>query len=428
MMIAVNDVDLIIFDMDGTIVPSLEIVYEAIKRSFADFGWVLKYSAEDINQFIGTASGILYKHITPPEHSHRWEELRDRTRTEYTALFRESAVTFPGVKDTLDILRKRGFRLALYSNASTLYFDTVLTSLQIRDYFDHTECVHENNLTKPELVEKIRETLECSTSAVVGDRYHDIEAARETDSLSIGVLFGYGGEEPEQADMTIRQFDGLLDIFDRKLLVLNKILAEINKQKKEDSPFVLGITGIDGAGKTTFARSLEEFLVSKNCKTQMIHLDDFHNPKAIRYAGEDPAENYYNRSFNLDDLITGLIKPLRQKAEYSTKLSILNLQTDEYDTGKEYNFYPNTIVILEGVFLLREELSRYIDYTVFLDIPFEESARRAKARDPQTVIEKYETKYLPAQRKYLALFPPGNHADMIIDNINWEYPSIINIR
>ena len=427
-MINTDEIDLIIFDMDGTIVPSLEIVYEAIKRSFAALGWELKYSAEDINRFIGTASGILYQNITPPEHSHRWEELRDRTRVEYTSLYRESGSTFPNVKETLDTLRKRGFRLALYSNASTQYFDTVLTSLQIKDYFDYTECVHENNLTKPELVRKIKEIFNSTTTAVVGDRDNDIEAARETDSLSIGVLFGYGGKEPEEADHTINQFDDLLQIFDRKRPVFDEILAEINKRKEEDRPFVLGITGIDGAGKTTFAAAFEKYLLSRNYQTQMIHLDDFHNPEAIRYSGEDPAENYYNQSFNLDDLINRLLEPLRQKSEYSTKLSILNLQIDEYDIEKEYSFHPNTIIILEGVFLLREELSQYIDYKVFLEIPFEESTRRARVRDPQAIIEKYEIKYLPAQQKYLSLFPPDQHADMIINNINWEYPTIINIR
>ena len=89
----------------------------------------------------------------------------------------------------------------------------MLSSLQIREYFDYTECVHENHLDKPELVEKIKEILKCSTAAVVGDRDNDIEAARETDSLSIGVLFGYGGKEPDQADFTINSFDELLDIF-----------------------------------------------------------------------------------------------------------------------------------------------------------------------------------------------------------------------
>ncbi len=427
-MINPDDIDLIIFDMDGTIVPSLEIVYRAIKKTFDALGWEIKYSADDINRFIGDPNTELFPSITPPEHSQRWEELQDRVRSEYAVLFRESPATFPNVKETLDTLRRRGYRLALYSHASTLYFGIVTTSLQIIDYFDYAECSHNNNLSKPELVEKIREILGCSNAAVVGDRDNDIEAARETDSLSIGVLFGYGGEEPRQADITLERFDGLLDIFDRKLPVFEKILAEIRKRKDEDKPFVVGITGIDGAGKTSFADAFEKYLLSGNYQTQMIHLDDFHNPRAVRYAGDNQAENYYQRSFNLDEIINKLLKPLRQKSGYSSRLPVLNLETDKYEIEKEYDFSPDTIVIIEGVFLLREDLSPYIDYKVFLEIPFEESTRRAKVRDPQAVIEKYKIKYLPAQRKYLALYPPNTHADAIIDNTDWEYPSIINIR
>ena len=427
-MIAANDVDLIIFDMDGTIVPSLEIVYRAIQKTFTAFGWEFKFTADDINDFIGDPAIEIYRHITPSEHSQRWEELQDRTRKEYAKLFRESPTTFLRVKETLDTLRKRGFRLALYSNASKNYFDIVLSSLKIREYFDYTECAHMNNLTKPELVRKIKEKLKSKTAAIVGDRFHDMDAARETDSLSIGVFFGYGGKEPEQADLTISQFDGLLDIFDRKLPVFDKILAEIDKRKEKNKSFVVGVTGIDGAGKTSFAAALAKYLLSGNHRVQMIHLDDFHNPKDVRYAGKDPAENYFHRSFNLDVLINKVLNPLHEKAEYSIKLSILNPETDKYDTEREYTFHPDTIVIFEGVFLFRDELSQYIDYKVFLEIPFEESKRRAKVRDPQAIIEKYETKYLPAQRKYLSLFPPDTHADMIIDNIDWEYPSIIKIR
>ena len=102
-----REVDLIIFDTDGTIIPSLETIYEGIRKTFAAFGWELKYSPKDINQDIGTAASELYQTITPPEHQHRWQELRDRARAEYGAIFQKSAVTFPGVKETLGLLRKK---------------------------------------------------------------------------------------------------------------------------------------------------------------------------------------------------------------------------------------------------------------------------------------------------------------------------------
>ena len=427
-MINPNKVNLIIFDMDGTIIPSLEIVYEAIRRAFVGFGWELTYSSEDINQFIGTASGELYQSIIPPEHFSRWPELRDRARAEYTTLFRESAETFPGVRETLETLRKRGYRLALYSNASVMYFDMVTSVLNIRDCFDYAECVHENDLTKPELVRKIREKFGGPTTAIVGDRYHDIDAARETDSLSVGVFFGYGGNEPERADIAINSFDELLSIFDRKLPIFEKILGEIDRRKPGDRPFVVGITGIDSSGKTMFTGALASYLVARNRKVQVINLDDFHNPREVRYAGENQADNYYHRSFNIQSIVENLLIPIHRKGEHSVTLKLLDLPTDRYEIEKKFSFNRDTIVLFEGVFLFRKELAEYIDLKIFLDISFSESKRRAGARDPEEVFNKYDTKYLPAQARYLEEYPPRDGADIIIDNTDWEFPSVKSSR
>jgi len=427
-MINPNDVKLIIFDMDGTIIPSLEIVYEVIKRAFAGFGWELKYSAEDINQFIGTVSGELYQYIIPPEHSSRWEELRDRARAEYGGIFRESAETFPGVRETLTALRKRGYKLVLYSNASTLYFDVVTSSLNILDYFDYAECVHENDLTKSELVRKIREKFGGLDTAIVGDRFHDIEAARETDSLSVGVLFGYGGNEPERADITISSFEELLFIFDRKLPIFEMILGEIDRRKPANRPFVVGITGIDSSGKTMFTGALANYLVARNRKVQVINLDDFHNPREVRYAGENQADNYYHRSFNIQTVIENLLIPVHRKGEHSVTLKLLNLPTDRYEIEKKFSFNRDTIVLFEGVFLFRKELAEYIDLKVFLEIPFNESKIRAVERDPEVVLNKYDTKYLPAQARYLEEYPLRDSADIVIDNTDWEFPSVKSPR
>jgi phosphoglycolate phosphatase-like HAD superfamily hydrolase/uridine kinase len=427
-MINPNDVGLIIFDMDGTIVPSLPAVYEAIKRAFHKLGWAVNFSAEDINRFFGMPStlggGGLYEFITPPDSQLTHPEIRDKVRHEEAETFREMAQPYPGTRETLETLRKRGYKLAQYTNASTYYLDMVMSSLNTAKYFDYVECVHHNNLNKVELVKKIRERFGGITAAVVGDRWHDIEAARETDSLAIGALYGYGGGEPEQADITIKSFRELLRIFDRRLPIFEKILGEIERKKDKERPFVIGVNGIDGSGKTEFAEALEKFLINRNYLTQAIHLDDFHNPKAIRYAGRDQADNYYNKSFNINLIVENLLKPLRQKETSSVHMTLLDWPTDKQDAEREFSFNPETIVIFEGVFLFRKELAKYIDYKVFLDITFEESKKRAKGRDPKTVIKKYDEKYLPAQAKYLKEYPPEKMADMIIDNNDWEYPRI----
>jgi HAD superfamily hydrolase (TIGR01549 family) len=427
-MINPNDVNLIIFDMDGTIVPSLPPTYESIRRAFKKLGWPVKFKAEDINQFFGipiaSIKGGLYEFITPPDSHLSIPEVRAKVRSEYADAFRDMAQPYPGVKETLAILRKRGYELVQYTNASTQYLNVVMSTLGMREYFDHIECIEDNGLTKPELVRKIRDKFGGLTTAIVGDRVHDIEAARETGALSIGALYGYGDDEPKQADITINRFADLLAIFDRRLPIFEKISKEINEKKQKDKAFVIGINGIDGAGKTKFAESLETYLNAQGHPTQLIHLDDFHNPKAIRYAGVDQADNYYNRSFNIDLIIDKLLSLIKKKRPLSLKLKTLDLQTDNYTNERNYIIEPNTIVLFEGVFLFRKELAPYIDLKVFLDIPFEESKRRAIVRDSEADVKKYDAKYLTAQLKYLTEYPPVKVADIVIDNANWDYPVI----
>ena len=234
-MINPNDVNLIIFDMDGTIILSLPAVYEGIKRAFSKLGWPVKFTPDEINQFFGvtTAStkGSLFDFITPPDSHISIDEVKEKLFVEYADTFRDMAEAYPGVKETLITLRKRGYKLAQYTNASKRYLDIVMSTLNIREYFDYIECIQDNNLTKPELVRKIKEKFGGVTAAVVGDRSHDIKAARETDSLPIGVLFGYGGEEPQKADITINQFDELLNIFDRRLPIFEEILGKTKRLK-----------------------------------------------------------------------------------------------------------------------------------------------------------------------------------------------------
>lgn len=429
-MIDSNNVNLLIFDTDGTILSTTRPVFEAITKVFSRLNWPVTFGSSDIERFFGTTASELYKYITP--HGQSWEETRDIIRAEYNNSFREYAQTYPGVRETLMVLRRRGYSLALYSNASLAYFDTVISTLEIEDYFDYTECVGENNLAKPELIRKIRKKLGGSVTAVIGDRVHDIEAARETGSLSVGVLYGYGKDEPEHADITIRKFSDLLGIFDRKLPVFGKIKDNIIARKKPGRLFIVGINGIDCSGKTIFTEALAAFLIAEKHAVEIISLDDFHNPRRIRNSGKDPVESYYDRGFDFRTLVESILSPVKEKQEYSISLTLLDLHTDRYEIHKSYSFDKNTIVLLEGVYLFRRELAPYIDYKIFLDIPLEESRRRAAVRDVpifgEEILSKYDEKYIPLQSRYLQEYPPFDVADLIIDNSNWEYPVINYIR
>ena len=94
-MINPADVNLIIFDMDGTVLPSLAPFYESIKRAFAKLGWPVTFTPEQVQPFFGvsTAStkGSAYEFITPPDSPLSVEEVREKVRAENIDTFRELA-------------------------------------------------------------------------------------------------------------------------------------------------------------------------------------------------------------------------------------------------------------------------------------------------------------------------------------------------
>jgi phosphoglycolate phosphatase len=213
-MINPKEINLIIFDLHGTISDSAKPMYEAIKKAYARLGWPLFFSEKELEKFLGAPSDEYYRLITPQEKQASWQEARKAIREEAERVLKTTARSYPGVKETLETLKRRGYRLALYSGSSGRRMDAVIAPMGIKHLFDYIKNPEDNSLNKTELAKKLIERFKAK-AAIVGDSRQDIEAAGETGALSIGSLYGYGGEEPKQADITINQFDELLTIFDK---------------------------------------------------------------------------------------------------------------------------------------------------------------------------------------------------------------------
>lgn len=214
--------------------------------------------------------------------------------------------------------------------------------------------------------------------------------------------------------------------------LMNTLINLILSHKNVGSPLVVGINGIDTSGKTMFSKNLEKHLQALNYEVQMIHIDDFHNPKSIRYSGEDEVSNYFYQSFDYNRLISEILNPMKYEKKLSKTYMALNLETDKHDLERIYKVTPNTIVILEGVFILRDEIRGFLDFSIFLSVPFEIVKERARKRDVpmygEEILEKYDNKYIPTQKKYLEMFPPEILADIIIDNQDWNHPKIVKVN
>lgn len=211
--------------------------------------------------------------------------------------------------------------------------------------------------------------------------------------------------------------------------VYARVCERILAAKRSGRPLVAGVTGIDTSGKTEFALALGRELAGRGAAVQLVHLDDFHRPKRERYAGASEAENYYERSFDLPRLVAEVLEPIRSTGRLRGELRLLDLHTDDYDLRRRYEVGPETIVVLEGVFLLRPELRDHLDLVVLLDMPFDVAHERARARDlpvfGEDVLRKYREKYLPAQRRHFAEVDPRRVADVVVDNSDWRRPRLV---
>lgn len=118
----------VIFDMDGVLVDSEPMNFQAMRRLLAGYG--LEYTEEDDRRFRGRRNLDLFAtlraaHRTlPPEG-----ELDGQFTALLVGLLRQGCRPLPGVPDVLYQLAARGYRLALASSATPPVIAETLRSL-----------------------------------------------------------------------------------------------------------------------------------------------------------------------------------------------------------------------------------------------------------------------------------------------------------
>lgn len=210
--------------------------------------------------------------------------------------------------------------------------------------------------------------------------------------------------------------------------ILNKIARHL-ESFKADQVILVAIDGIDASGKTSFADDLKELISER--PVLRLSLDYFHFPKEQRYKrGYLSPEGYYFDAFDYPYLMDFVLKPLIEGQ--------LTIPTKHFDYRSEKvlrddltTISENTIVLFDGVFLMREQLSPFWDYSIFLDITFDEAMNRGLKRDihyfkdQKQLVEKYNKRYLPAQSMYLSDVKPKELVNMVIDHNDFKNPRII---
>ena len=195
----------IIFDMDGVIVDSAELHFEAWQKFLA--GYNKPHSKQEFSEYFGIANKELFKLLLPKQDPRDYPKLDD----EKEAIYRELAQTkLNEIKGATDLIRKlydNSYKLIVGSSGHPQNIEFNLNKLSLEKYFIGFVSNHEVKKGKPapDIFLKCAQKLNVAPEdcVVIEDAYHGVEAAKRANMKVIAVTTTHSRDKLEEADMIV---------------------------------------------------------------------------------------------------------------------------------------------------------------------------------------------------------------------------------
>ncbi|MGN0289355.1 MAG: HAD family hydrolase [Lachnospiraceae bacterium] len=186
--------ELIIFDMDGTILDTLEDLQSSLNHALALSGFAVR-SLDEVRSFVGNGIGKLIERSLPasslPAH---FEKVYGDFMAHYTIHCTDLTRPYAGIPQLISTLRKKGCQTAVVSNKA----DAAVGELCRRYFpglFDYAIGEREGLARKPEadLVNFVLKELNCpkEKTVYIGDSEVDIATAQNAGLDAIIVDWGF---------------------------------------------------------------------------------------------------------------------------------------------------------------------------------------------------------------------------------------------
>ena len=198
--------DLILFDLDGTLTLPEEGITKSVKYALEAYG-IIEENQDNLIRFIGPplVDGFMEFYSFSREDALGAVE-KYRERFSKVGLFENHLID--GVCDMLCELKNNGKKLALATSKPSVFTKKIIEKFDLAKYFDVVACA-ELDGTRNDKAEVIEYALslicDYKNAIMVGDRMHDIIAAKKNSIDCIGVSYGYAqpGELEEYGAVAI---------------------------------------------------------------------------------------------------------------------------------------------------------------------------------------------------------------------------------
>jgi HAD superfamily hydrolase (TIGR01509 family) len=178
----------LLFDWDGTVVDSAQLGLTAFERSFAALG--VLFDHETYRSVYSPNWYSVYEALGLPKE--KWQQADELWIHHYGE---QVAQPVAGAQETLQKLKRKGYRLGVVSSGSQCRVAREISELGLDRFFETVIC-NEQMVEKkphPEGLETALRSLGCASAATayVGDSPEDIEMGKRANMFTVGVRSDY---------------------------------------------------------------------------------------------------------------------------------------------------------------------------------------------------------------------------------------------
>lgn len=212
----------IIFDLDGTLIDSLEDIAVCMNQVFEEMG-LPTHEINDYKKFVGGGVDILVENALANSQT---KEVKKQVSIRFKEIYDQNlhAKTLPydGIYDLLAKLEEANIKMGILSNKPHKFTCQYAKSL-FKDYNFlevHGQKEHINKKPDPKAAIDIANSfgLDCSEIYFVGDTKVDMQTAKNANMKAIGVLWGFREEEELRehgADFIVKKPSDIFDIINQ---------------------------------------------------------------------------------------------------------------------------------------------------------------------------------------------------------------------
>jgi len=184
----------VIFDLDGTLIDSLDDITDALNRGLHQVG-SLRVDRESVREWIGDGLAHLCRRSLRNVDVQRHEALIHRVRSAYLQHCTDKTAPYPNILKTLELLNRRGIPACVLSNKPHELTIEIVARLGMNRWFRQVRGCIDENLRKPSPVAAIELAAMMewppSQTLMIGDGSTDILCAHNAGMQSAAVTWGF---------------------------------------------------------------------------------------------------------------------------------------------------------------------------------------------------------------------------------------------